>query len=320
MKVSVIVPLYNKAPTIQRTLDSVLGQTLADFELIVVDDGSTDGGVEIVERCGDPRVRLFRQANTGPGAARNRALREAKGEYAAFLDADDEWLPDFLKKGMALAEKCPEAAAVASGYVLDPDGRSTESMWRRRGLHEGIWRLEPDMPPQLGVYLLAYLSPCTTVARLEIVRRWGGFFSSWKCLYGEDSFLWLKVLLHESVVLNLEPLVRFHTEASALTKNLGGPRPVEPILLHPEELRQTCPQELKNLLEGILALHALKTACMLGYWGRWREGRALLHRFSPSSNWRRAALAQFVASPLGATAGKLWRWLRGIGLQPAAAP
>jgi hypothetical protein len=316
MKVSVIVPLYNKAPTIQRTLDSVLGQTFADFELIVVDDGSTDGGGGIVASCPDPRVRLVGQANAGPGAARNRGLAEARGALVAFLDADDEWLPEFLEKSVALLEKNSQAAAVASGYYLHPQGRPTQSMWQRRGLQEGLWKLKPETSPQLAVYLLAYFSPWNTLAKLETLRRWGGFFAAWKCLYAEDSFLWLKVLLNESVMVNLEPLVRFHTEASALSKNLRGPRPIEPMLLHPEELHRVCPANLRHLLDNILAIRAFKTACMLGYWGRWREGRELLRRFCPWRKWRLPyfALAQLAASPLGATAGKLWRLLR-----PAAA-
>ena len=98
MTASVIIPLYNKAPYIQRAFDSVLAQTFRDFELVVVDDGCTDGGAKIVARCSDPRVRIVRQTNAGPGAARNRGLREAQGELVAFLYADDEWLPEFLAR------------------------------------------------------------------------------------------------------------------------------------------------------------------------------------------------------------------------------
>jgi glycosyltransferase involved in cell wall biosynthesis len=313
VKVSVIIPLYNKAPYIQRTLDSVLAQTFTDFEAIIVDDGSTDGGDQIVARCTDPRIKLVRQPNAGPGAARNRALAAAVGKYAAFLDADDEWLPGFLEKSVALLEGTePAVACTACGYFLHPGGEPTTKMWRQRGLHEGVWRLTPEMSPQLAVYLLAYLSPWNTVARLDVLRRWGGFFSRGRCLYGEDSYLWLKILMNEPVVLSFEPLVRFHTEASALSKNLRGPRPVEPMLLHPEELHAACPPHLRHLLRDVLALRAGKTACVLSFWGRWRDGRALLRQFCSWSAWRLpfCGFAQLAATPLGAGAGKLWRRLR----------
>jgi hypothetical protein len=313
VKVSVLMPLYNKAPYVGRALRSIFAQTFADFEVVVVDDGSTDEGPELVADFGDERVRLFRQANAGPGAARNRGLAEARGQYVAFLDADDEWLPTYLETSVALLEQHgPAVAAVSSAYFIDPTYGSTERLWRRRGLREGLYRLGPDLSPRLVVHLLAFLATWNTVARADVVRRWGGFFSRGRCLYGEDSFLWLKVLLNEKIVASMTPLVRYHTEASALAHNLGGPRPIEPILLYPEELDGACSPELRGLLRGVLAARAAKTACMLAYWGRWREGRALLRRFGGSAAWRLPlfALAQLAVSPVGAAAGKMVRLLK----------
>ena len=94
--VSVVIPLYNKDKYIARALDSVFGQTCQDFEVIVVDDGSTDNGAEIVRSYKDRRLRFIRQANAGPGAARNHGIQESRAPLLAFLDADDEWLPEFL--------------------------------------------------------------------------------------------------------------------------------------------------------------------------------------------------------------------------------
>jgi glycosyltransferase involved in cell wall biosynthesis len=91
MRVSVIVPLFNKAKYIERALRSITAQALSDFEVIVVDDGSTDGGARIAESHPDPRFRLIRQPNAGPGAARNHGAAEARAPYLAFLDADDAW-------------------------------------------------------------------------------------------------------------------------------------------------------------------------------------------------------------------------------------
>src|ERR1700736_6654005 len=88
-RVSVVVPLYQKAATVRRCLASIAAQTLSDFEAIIVDDGSTDGCGDAVAELADPRFRLLRQVNAGPGAARNRGIEEARAAYVAFLDADD---------------------------------------------------------------------------------------------------------------------------------------------------------------------------------------------------------------------------------------
>jgi glycosyltransferase involved in cell wall biosynthesis len=310
VRVSVIIPLFNKAPYIARALASVTAQTFTDFELIVVDDGSTDEGPRIVEACDDSRILLVRQANAGPGAARNRGLAEARGDLVAFLDADDEWFPSYLQESVRLLDEYgPGVAAIASGYIEHPAGISREKMWRARGLSDGIIQLTPDTAPEVVIALLPYMSPCTTVARAEVVRKWGGFYERDHCLYGEDAHLWLKVLLNEGVAVNLSPLARIHFEASGPTQTRRSMRPVEPFLIHPEEIETSCPAHLQDLLKRVLAARALKTACVLGYWGHWREARALVRRFRVSGAWR---LPYFTSSLvcrtlIGGAIGKLHR-------------
>lgn len=114
--VSVVIPLYNKGPYIARALNSVLAQTFQDFEVIVVDDGSTDEGAEIVRGFDDPRIRLIQQENRGVSAARNRGIEAARAELVAFLDADDEWLPGFLETIMRLRRLYPEAGLYGTAY------------------------------------------------------------------------------------------------------------------------------------------------------------------------------------------------------------
>jgi GT2 family glycosyltransferase len=306
--VSVIIPLYNKAAHVRRSLDSVASQTFKDFEVIVVNDGSTDGGERVVAGYEDARFRLVSQPNAGPGAARNCGIAEAAGEVLAFLDADDEWMPEYLSRGVRLLEESG-AATATSGYFQHPPGESREQMWRARGIEEGTHRLSPETPPALVVSMVAYMSPWSTVARAEVVRRLGGFYAEDRCLYAEDAFLWLKVLLNEKVAFSLEPLVRFHQEASELSKNLKGARPVEPFLLHPEQVEASCPAVLRPLLARVLAARALKTACVLGYWGRWREARALKRRFAVAGGWRlpNYVPAQVCSTPLGSGLGSAWR-------------
>ena len=124
VKVSIVIPLYEKAAYIQRAIESVLAQTHQNFELIVIDDGSTDGGGNIVRRFTDPRIRMIVQKNTGKCVARNRAIKQASSDLVAFLDADDEWLPDFLETVLALWEKFPEAGTWGTAYSeIRPKGQ-----------------------------------------------------------------------------------------------------------------------------------------------------------------------------------------------------
>lgn len=114
---SVVIPLYNKASTIRRALDSVFAQTFQDFEVIVVNDGSKDGGETIVASYTDNRIRLVHQANQGVSAARNRGIREAAAELVAFLDADDEWMPCFLGTVYKLRIQYPNADLLGTSYI-----------------------------------------------------------------------------------------------------------------------------------------------------------------------------------------------------------
>lgn len=94
---SIILPLYNKERHIKQTLTSILEQSFTNYELLVIDDGSTDSSCTIVKSFGDPRISLIQQPNGGPSKARNKGIKEAKGEYIAFIDADDSWYPEYLE-------------------------------------------------------------------------------------------------------------------------------------------------------------------------------------------------------------------------------
>ena len=123
-RVSVIVPAYNAEQTIVETIRSVQSQTFSDFELIVIDDGSTDRTLERLETAGDSRLRIFSYENAGAPSARNRGIARATGEYLAFIDADDLWTPDKLHHQVA-ALQTRAAAGVAYSWTrfVDQNGR-----------------------------------------------------------------------------------------------------------------------------------------------------------------------------------------------------
>jgi glycosyltransferase involved in cell wall biosynthesis len=307
--VTVVIPLYNKASTVERALLSISGQTFGDFEIVVVDDGSTDNSAALASKFQDDRLRVVRQANSGPGAARNRGIAEASSELITFLDADDEWLPDFLERSISLLDQSnPEVVAVVSGFVEGAEHRSTERSWRARGLKAGVVRLAPHVPAEFVITLLAYMNPWAMVIRRDAILRYGGFYEA-NCRYGEDNYLWLKLVLNERICVALEPLVCWHSEASGLSRNLNGPRPVEPFFTDPNGLYERCPQTLRELLHDVLAIRAGKTASMLSFWGRWREARGLLHQFTTLRDIRYfwVWMGQLSSTPVGAAAGRTIR-------------
>jgi glycosyltransferase involved in cell wall biosynthesis len=172
--VSVITPLYNKALHIQRAVESVLAQTYEDFELLVVDDGSTDGGGDIVRRFPDPRVRLIVQENAGASAARNRAIQEARYDLVAFLDADDEWHEDFLETVLSLRKKFPEAAVWGTAYSeVHPGGQM-----RHLPLDEETRRHPEGLLINFFRFSVRIQQPCncsSTMVRKDALLKVGGF-------------------------------------------------------------------------------------------------------------------------------------------------
>lgn len=122
--ISVVIPLYNKAHTIVNTLNTVLNQIYRDFEVVIVNDGSTDNGVEVIKQnFNDSRIRIINQKNAGVSAARNRGVEEAKGNWIAFLDGDDEWHPEYLSTMYGLIKKYPNAGLfLCAGLIHNADG------------------------------------------------------------------------------------------------------------------------------------------------------------------------------------------------------
>lgn len=114
--ISIVIPLYNKEHQIANTLQSVFAQTYTDYEIVIVNDGSTDKSAEVVEKINDPRIRLIQQQNAGVSAARNKGIEESRGEYIALLDADDEWKPNFLATINNLVNRYPDCDMFATSY------------------------------------------------------------------------------------------------------------------------------------------------------------------------------------------------------------
>jgi len=170
--VSIIVPTYNRRETILRCLESIRAQHFEDWELLVVDDGSVDGTAEAIEGF-DPRMRVIRQANQGITGARNRGLREARGDYLAFLDSDDEWLPHHLALTVAYLRAHPARGFVSAEFWEQFGPERIDQHYR---IEVGQWY--PELADRIGCGGLA-LPPGETddylrvYARREPIGPWG---------------------------------------------------------------------------------------------------------------------------------------------------
>ena len=189
-KFSVIMPLYNKARWVRRAIESVVAQCQKDWELIVIDDGSTDGGGEIVSSIRDTRIILIWQRNGGAAAARNAGIRVARGDWIVFLDADDQWTMRALTVFEELIRRHPQVEWVAAGYASQfPDGRVVVN---RFADEQGSCA---DMPTGDALSLLAASRVCVgSVAFRKNVFRHVGFFDE-SLRTGEDPDMWFRIAI-----------------------------------------------------------------------------------------------------------------------------
>lgn len=183
------MPLYNKAPFVVEALESILSQTYAAHEIIVVDDGSTDDGVSLVESLAHPAIRLIQQRNAGVAAARNTGVQAATGDFIAFLDADDRYLPGFLTAINNLAHDFPSAGLLATAFRRFSDGRGSISYANSSlpQLHRGLVK---DFYAQWCRG--AFVSASSLAIRTTAFRESGIQFPAGERL-GEDQDVWFRM-------------------------------------------------------------------------------------------------------------------------------
>jgi glycosyltransferase involved in cell wall biosynthesis len=218
MKFSIVIPLYNKAPYIQRAINSVLNQTYQKFELIVVDDGSTDQGADLVKKIPDPRVKLIQQENSGASIARNHGVMESEANYIAFLDADDEWKRDQLTIFKQLIEKYSECSFFAQSYEYRYQNRTIIPTSLRKipfnwtGYLNNYLELAAEFPP--------FFSSSVCI-RKDLIMNSGGFPEG--VIIVEDISMWLKLFFITKIAFchSLNSIYHFgETNNISLSQNL----------------------------------------------------------------------------------------------------
>jgi glycosyltransferase involved in cell wall biosynthesis len=292
-KVSVIIPTFNRRELVSKAVESVLAQTLAVEEIIVVDDGSSDGTAEALEEKYGQRVTVIRQANAGVSTARNRGLAQARGEFLAFLDSDDTWMPTKTEKQVRLLESDPRLGMVVCDIVRKDERGEVLFVTRRR-----------DAIPEDGhalkwVLRLPSLGPPSVMLRREVYEQVGGFDPSLRT--AEDVDFFLRVARRWPVGVVDESL----TEAVARGDGLSELAQTydDYLLVHDRFVAQCRGEVPARDLDMATAHVSLRIARGLVMQGRWREAAGLCRRAL------RAAPAPGTAADIlriGALAARRW--------------
>lgn len=209
--ISVIIPAFNRARVLPRALDSVLAQTLSPAQILVVDDGSDDGTPDLM-LSDYPCIDYLQQENKGVSAARNLGIQNAKGEWIAFLDSDDQWLPRKLERQWALLEQNPEMKVCHTDEIWIRNGRRVNP--KRKHAKRGGWIFRHCLP-------LCAMSPSSIVIHRSIFDEVGLFDETLPAC--EDYDLWLRITARYPVLLIDEPLlVKYGGHPDQLSRRYWG--------------------------------------------------------------------------------------------------
>jgi glycosyltransferase involved in cell wall biosynthesis len=207
--ISVVIPAYNAERTIRETVKSVLDQSFADFELLVIDDGSTDGTLSVLEGFTDKRLQVHSFSNAGLSASRNRGTALARGQFVAFLDADDLWTPGKLAAQLEALERHPEAV-LAYSWVNYMDSQS-------KPLGQGLRRSDSGLVLE-ALLLVNFLESGSNplIRRTQLIEA-GGFDET--LTSGEDWDCWLRLAAHRSFMLVPQADVLYRKSAGSMSRN-----------------------------------------------------------------------------------------------------
>ena len=262
---SVIVPLYNKALFVRKALTSIEAQTYRNFELIVVNDGSTDGSAAIAEAYLKNRTkldyRILNQSNSGVAAARNNGVVVSKGEFVCFLDADDWWEPDFLEEMDKLIHEYPDAVIYCTNYVYYKPGKTHVVFDIPRGYIN-----YPEVYIRTGA--MPITSNTVSISR-RVFDEMRGFPVGIKL--GEDFLLWAKTALHYKVAFCEKPLAYYNNDVPAslrATRNLHAPEYHMLFHLDPieEEIHKTSNITHNTSAAWTQLLDKLRINGLMDYW------------------------------------------------------
>lgn len=220
MRFSVVIPLYNKAPYVVKAIESVFSQTFADYELVIMDDGSSDNSSAVAAKAieGRTNCQFYRQQNAGVSMARNNAVARSKGDYLCFLDADDWWAPTFLEEMDRLIDEFPDAGIYGTGYMIVNETRHKTRI-APIGVKTGF---EQGYINYCQVYARTLAMPLTSISVAiprHIFFEMHGFPKMVKL--GEDFLLWARIALKYKVAFLNRPLAYYNQDSNEQWRATG---------------------------------------------------------------------------------------------------
>ena len=212
---SVLISLYNKERFIKSTLESVLAQSFQDFEIIVVNDGSTDGSETLVNSFSDHRIKYFKQDNKGASAARNAAISNASGQYFALLDADDLWQENYLETIHQLISSYPDQKVFSTAVTIETANGEMRSVYSIKNITDGeVYTVDYFE----SSYINTLLTSSSTVVHPSVFEKAGTYDTSIKS--GQDTDLWIRIGIHYKVVFINLPLVTYRYGEESLSNKI----------------------------------------------------------------------------------------------------
>ncbi|PNW27389.1 glycosyltransferase family 2 protein [Formosa algae] len=217
IKLSIIISVYNKERHLKATLESVINQSYKNFEIVVVNDGSTDNSLNVLHQIKDPRIRIFNQSNLGASAARNRGIKEAKTDYIALLDGDDIWLSDYLQQMVEMIKSHSNANVFACAIANTYTKKTVPVSYNFEDSE--IIKIRDYFKSSLNSYTL--LTSSSTIFKKEIIDTVGWYDTSIKS--GQDTDMWIRIGMHYQVVFLNKVLVHYRYINDSLSNTSFNP-------------------------------------------------------------------------------------------------
>ena len=308
MRFSVVIPLYNKARFIEGAVRSALAQTHPPHEVIVIDDGSTDGGADLVEDLGFESVRVIRQTNAGVSAARNHGIALARSDWVAFLDADDWYHPSFLASLVQAHHACPEAEMLAAGFK-QVDGSSDEEPepWP---VPEAFCEVELIEDLRVRWMKNAPFFTSSVAVRTSVLREMHPCFVEGES-FGEDLDLWFRIADRARVAVVNVPLSAYRAAVSGSLTSANRPRKLAPFLVRMRQAAHdgAIPHHLRHSALWFVAQQEITLARELLAAGRRLEAIGCLMHARDAAAGRRWQLTALMALLMPAQVADRWqRW------------